>query len=64
MSGYISDAVWTSPDDRKYCRKCIYSAPQRRVEKYLCEYYSKTGVRRGCPAGVGCTKRVLRGEKP
>lgn len=64
MAGYISDAVWTSAKDREYCHRCIYSPSEKTLEKYLCAYFEKTGVRRGCPAGVGCTKRELRGEKP
>lgn len=61
MAGYISDA-WTSVKDRKYCVKCIYSAREKALNKHLCDYFSKTGIRRGCPAGVGCTKRELRGD--
>lgn len=61
MAGYISEA-WTSLADRKYCVKCIFSPPEKALSKHLCDYFSKTGVRRGCHAGAGCTKRVLRGE--
>lgn len=55
--------VWTSKEDRAFCRKCIYtteSSAQRA--RLLCEYYMKTGKRRGCKAGKGCDKRVIRGE--
>lgn len=61
QSGYISD-IWTSKEDREYCLNCIYSPARRMTIKHLCDYYSKTGVRRGCHAGVGCTKRELRGD--
>lgn len=55
--------VWTDPEDRKYCGRCIYypesSIQQRR---YLCEYFLRTGKLRGCKGGKGCTKRVIKRE--
>ncbi len=32
----------------KYCRKCKYSYNHSQTE-IMCGYYSKTGLRRGCP---------------
>ena len=47
--------------DRKYCQHCKYSGVY--TEDYLCNYILKTGTRRGCKAGAGCTKRVLKAEE-
>nr|DAM88859.1 MAG TPA: hypothetical protein [Bacteriophage sp.] len=35
----------------KYCRKCKYSYNHSQTE-IMCGYYSKTGLRRGCPIGM------------
>ena len=47
--------------DRAYCQYCKYSGVY--TDNYLCNYILKTGTRRGCKAGVGCTKRVLKIEE-
>ena len=36
-----------------YCRRCRYVERQNTI----CCYYLQTGRRRGCPAGLGCTRR-------
>ncbi len=45
----------------KYCRKCKYSYNQSQTE-IMCGYYSKTGLRRGCPVGM-CDKFEKKGRK-
>lgn len=48
--------------DMAYCRKCDYHG--NFDQQILCEYLYRTGERRGCPAGIGCDKRVIKkGEK-
>ena len=44
----------------KYCRKCKYSYNHSQTE-IKCGYYSKTGLRRGCPVGM-CDKFEKKGE--
>lgn len=49
--------------DKRYCRDCYYYC---RVFDNVCccEYIFITGKRRPCPAGVGCTvKLVLKKKK-
>ena len=46
--------------DYFYCRKCIYLSCAGNEK--TCDYIGKTGHMRGCPAGVGCNRRV-NGEK-
>ena len=44
-----------------YCRDCIY-----RGSAYggsCCCFFEMTKIRRGCPSGKGCTRKV-RGDKP
>lgn len=50
----------THPDskDREYCRKCFYR--EVNTWNFLCNYYLMTGKRRGCNAGVGCNKRLIK----
>ena len=48
------------PDDRAYCDPCIYS--NQHSWQYLCNFYTRTGQRRGCKAGVGCVRRELRSK--
>lgn len=42
--------------DRKYCQSCIYHG-SLEYGNNLCDYILHTKQRRGCKAGVGCTKR-------
>ena len=42
-----------------YCEKCIYYKGTGSV-LYACHYFLDTDKRRPCPAGKGCTVRVLR----
>ena len=45
-------------NDEKYCKLCYcHGKPDAG---YLCNYFVITGERRGCPAGVGCSKRRTR----
>lgn len=41
-------------NDERYCSKCRYHG---KAGVNLCDYFYRTGERRGCPAGVGCNKR-------
>ena len=41
-------------NDERYCSRCRY---QGKTGVNLCDYFYRTGERRGCPAGVGCNKR-------
>lgn len=45
-----------NPTDYAYCRKCIYLSGSDHPR--TCDYFLITGHLRGCPGGVGCTKRV------
>lgn len=45
--------------DREYCKPCEYSGYGEYCRN-LCDYYLKTGQRRGCHYGVGCERRVMR----
>lgn len=48
--------------DMAYCRKCDYHG--NFDQQILCEYFYRTGERRGCLAGAGCEKReVTKNEK-
>ena len=47
--------------DRAYCKPCDYYGSED-YGKNLCDYILKTGHRRGCKAGVGCTQREIRNE--
>lgn len=38
----------------KWCEGCEYLSKGGEV---CCDYFTKTGMRRGCPAGTGCDKR-------
>ena len=49
-----------SEKDRRYCAKCIYRG--RYTAGYLCNYICMTGERRGCPPGVGCTRKLLASQ--
>ena len=40
-----------------YCKGCIYMGLLQSYAK-CCNYYEKTGKRRPCPAGTGCTVKV------
>ena len=42
--------------DRNYCKKCVYYGSEEYGGN-LCDYMLRTGHRRGCKAGEGCTKR-------
>ena len=43
--------------DVDYCEPCEYHG--KFDAGYLCNYILDTGQRRGCKAGVGCTKRWI-----
>ena len=45
--------------DRRFCRECRYYGSES-YGRNLCDYLLQTGHMRGCPYGVGCTKRVIR----
>ena len=45
--------------DREYCKKCVYHG-SHEYGNNLCDYILVVGHRRGCKAGVGCEKRVLK----
>ena len=47
--------------DFAYCRKCYYLS--RCGSDITCDYIGKTGHMRGCPAGVGCTKRLIKKKR-
>lgn len=56
----------------EYCVKCIYRRPlyttgaerAGRASRYCCfSADSPTGELRGCPAGEGCTRRVIKSER-
>lgn len=47
--------------DYAYCRKCKYLS--RAGNEKICDYINQTHHVRGCPPGVGCTKRI-NGKKP
>ena len=56
---YADPSKWKpNKEDIDYCKSCIYS--EASYWHHLCNYYTRTGVRRGCKAGVGCNKRELR----
>lgn len=42
-----------------YCAGCIYGGGNNEHVK-ACSYLLVTGQRRPCPAGKGCTVRILR----
>lgn len=46
--------------DEAYCKGCFYH--NTHSDAYLCNYILRTGRKRGCPAGVGCTERREAGE--
>lgn len=56
---YADPTRW-KPDaeDVAYCKPCIYS--EASYWHHLCNFYTRTGVRRGCKAGKGCIKREMR----
>lgn len=49
--------AFTDPEDRKFCGKCRFAAPEQLRQDYLCDYLQIAGGPRGCPPGRGCTKR-------
>ena len=54
---------WVDGKDAAYCKGCVFRADTWPVGRNLCDYMIKTGRRRGCPPGVGCTKRTVIKEK-
>ena len=48
--------------DKKYCNGCyFFSGGFEGV--YCCNYLFYTGKQRPCPAGVGCTAKLVRKKK-
>ena len=45
----------TTPEDLEYCRRCVYRKDMGMIK--VCDYLLITGHPRGCPPGVGCTKK-------
>lgn len=45
--------------DREYCKHCEYHGGAEGAYN-LCDYYLRTGERRGCRAGDGCERRALK----
>lgn len=43
----------------KFCKGCMYSSYACGEYSRLCTYYLRTGIRRPCPAGTGCTVKTL-----
>lgn len=41
------------------CKGCLYLGHQSKT----CDFYLMTGIRRGCPAGEGCTRRKEKRRK-
>ena len=48
--------------DKKYCKNCVYYTNIFGAD-YCCSYMLDTGKRRPCPAGVGCTEKLVRKKK-
>lgn len=46
----------------EYCRDCMYLNRESRFHP-ICDYIGRTGARRGCPSGTGCTKKLKRKER-
>lgn len=44
--------------DKKYCKGCYFFSGGFEGVR-LCNYYLMTGKRRPCPAGVGCTVKLV-----
>ena len=44
--------------DRRYCRQCRFYSSEN-YGRNLCDYFLRTGKRRGCKWGVGCDRRLL-----
>lgn len=45
---------------KSYCDDCVYSAALSAVTTRVCNYFLATDKRRPCPAGEGCTVKVVR----
>lgn len=45
----------------KHCKGCIYRCNLYNY-LYCCDYFLRTGKRRPCPAGQGCTVKIKKGE--
>lgn len=48
--------------DNKYCKGCVFFSGGFEGVR-LCNYYLQTGERRPCPAGVGCTAKLVTKKK-
>lgn len=48
--------------DNKYCDGCVFFSGGFEGVR-LCNYYLQTGERRPCPAGVGCTAKLVTKKK-
>lgn len=52
-----------TPEDQEYCRRCVYRKDLGAFK--ICDYITITGHPRGCPPGVGCTrKKAGRRRRP
>lgn len=45
---------------KSYCDNCVYSAALSACTQRVCNYLLVTNKRRPCPAGEGCTVKVVR----
>ena len=45
-----------------YCIGCKYHYGEHGTDGMYCDFYFKTGVRRGCPAGTGCLRFTWDGK--
>lgn len=48
---------------KDYCENCVYSAVLTASTTRVCNYLLDTNKRRPCPAGQGCTVKVVRKGK-
>lgn len=63
--GFVYSDSWSYLDSRepgearrmRHCRGCIYLGTAGNFAN--CDYYLRTGQRRGCPAGKGCTRKTV-----
>lgn len=45
--------------DKNYCKNCVYYTNIFGAD-YCCSYIFDARKRRPCPAGVGCTEKLVR----
>lgn len=64
MTGINSDSKYKCCDE--YCAGCYYLGSvsvSKGVTAGCCNYFSKTGMRRGCAPGDGCTQKLEKSKK-